>query len=245
MKKYKRLIYRFKNAIEVYEYLDGRYGARGAPRKKKKNITPELIKKRNQWNKERKARHLLQEYFQENDYFSDFTYKRENRPSDLKESGQQFAEAIKIIRREYRKRGEELRWISNHEVGTKGAWHIHVCINRIPDTDIILKKAWPYGMVNNKLMYEQGGFAELAKYITKTPETDTRLKESRYSHSRNMPLPEPEKEIVYTLGEPKEEEGFYLDKPSFHEGDNPFTGYKYRYYTLLKTPSLHGYHRRE
>lgn len=31
-----------------------------------------------------------------------------------------------------------------------------------------------------RLLYERGEFAELAAYITKTPETDPRLKESAY-----------------------------------------------------------------
>lgn len=245
MKKYKRLVYKFKNAIEVYEYLDGRYGARGAPRKKKKNITPEVMENRNQWNREKKARHLLRKYFKKNDYFSDFTYRKEMRPVDFVEAMKQLSDAVRIIRREYRKRDAELRWIANFEVGTRNAWHIHICINRIPDTDIILAQAWKCGQVINKLMYEMGEFADLAKYITKTPKTDSRLKASKFTRSRNMPLPEPEKEIVYELGEPKEEEGFYLDKPSFHEGDNPFTGYKYRYYTLLRVRPSPKPHRRE
>lgn len=245
MKKYKRLTYRFQNAIEVYEYLDGRYGARGAPRKKKRAVTPEEVENRNQWNRERKARHLLRKYYKKNDYFSDFTYKKEMRPVDLDEAKEHLSSVTRIIRREYRKRGEELRWMANIEVGTKNAWHIHICINRIPDTDIILAGAWAYGHVTNKLMYEMGEFADLAKYITKTPKTDSRLKASRFSRSRNMPLPEPEKEVVNDIGEPKEEEGFYLEKETFHEGDNSFTGYKYRYYTLLRLKPLPKHHRRE
>lgn len=234
MKLYKRVIHRFKNAIEVYEYLDGRYGARGEPRRKKEKPTPEQMDKRNQWNREKKARHKLRTYFDINDYFSCLTYRREDRPPDMQTAKKQFSDAIKIIRREYRKRGKELYWIRNIEVGTKGAWHIHICVNRIPDTDLILKKAWKFGCVTNKLMYEQGEFRELAEYITKTPKTDKRLKESSYSTSKNMPLPEPEVRKVKRLGKPKEVEGFYLDKPSFHEGENRVTGYPYRCYTLLR-----------
>ena len=48
LRKYIRKTYRFKNAIEIYEHLDGRYGARGAPRKEKIKATPEEVKKRNQ-----------------------------------------------------------------------------------------------------------------------------------------------------------------------------------------------------
>ena len=37
VKRYKRIIYTFKNSIEVYEYLDGKYGAPGKKRGKKRN----------------------------------------------------------------------------------------------------------------------------------------------------------------------------------------------------------------
>lgn len=234
MKLYNRITYEFPNAIEVYEYLDGRYGARGMPREKLRQVTPEMVAKRNQWNKERRARHRLRMYFDVNDYFSDFTYRKDARPPNMATAKEHYRKAIRKIRKEYQKRGYELYWLRNIEVGTKNGWHIHVCINRIPDTDIILAKAWPYGRVINQLMYEKGEFAELAAYITKTPATDPRLKDASFQPSRNMPLPEPKKKKVKRLGKPKEKEGFYLDKPSFHEGTNKFTGYPYRCYTLLR-----------
>lgn len=149
---------------------------------------------------------------------------------------EQFSKCIRQVRKEYRKRGYELKWIRNVEVGTKNGWHIHVIINRIPDTDIILQAAWPYGKVINTLMYEKGGFADLAAYITKTPATDPRLRESDYSASRNLPIPEPEKKIYRhwkTWKEIKVPAGYYLDKSSVKEGINPYTGYRYRSYSLL------------
>ena len=57
VKRYKRIIYTFKNSIEVYEYLDGKYGAPGKKRGKKRKLTEEAIRYRNQWNRERKVRH--------------------------------------------------------------------------------------------------------------------------------------------------------------------------------------------
>lgn len=122
-------------------------------------------------------------------------------------------------------------------MGTKGGWHIHLVINRIPDTDIILAKAWEYGKVINELMYKKGEFAKLAAYITKTPDTDTRLRESSYSTSKNLQVEEPEQKIYKhwkVWKEPKIPKGYYLDKESYHEGVNPVTGYKYREYTLIR-----------
>lgn len=238
VKRYKRLTYTFQNAIEVYEYLDGRYGARGIPRKKKKKPTPEQMENRNQWNRERKARHKLRTWMQVNDYLATLTYKKDERPPDMETAKEEFAKAIRYIRKEYKKRGQELRWMRNIELGKKGNWHIHLIVNRIQDTDIILKEAWQHGGVDFKLLYEMGEFADLAGYITKTPKTagkyNESLKETSYSASRNLPVQEPkEKRFVRWPKEPKEPKGYYLDKDSFHEGINEFTGYKYRYYTLI------------
>lgn len=234
---YKKKIYKFRNAIEIEEFHTARYGAPGQKRAKKKKATPEQIEKRNQYNKEKLARHRLREYFKVNDYFSTLTYRREERPEEMDQAKQHFSKFIRKVRKEYRKRGFELRWLRNIEVGTKNGWHIHIVINRIPDTDLILAGAWEKGSVKNTLIYEKGEFRELAAYITKTPRTDSRLRETSYSSSKNLPLPEPEEKTYSywkTWKEIKIQEGFYLDEDSFHEGVNPVTGYTYRVYTLLR-----------
>lgn len=235
---YKKKIYRFKNAIEIEEYHTARYGAPGQKREPRRIPTPEQMEKINQRNKEKKCRRKLRAHFDINDYFTDLTYAKDKRPGDMEEAKAHFKEFIRIVRREYRKRGEILKWIRNIEVGKRNAWHIHIVINRIPDTDIILRKAWRHGRVVNELLYEKGEFRELAAYITKTPLTDKRLRESSYSTSRNIPLPPPEEKTYNRWrtwkDEPRIPKGFYLDRETMYEGINPLTGYRYRTYTLLR-----------
>lgn len=238
-KRYKRLVYLFRDSVEIYEYLDGRYGAPGEKRREKKETTPEQMKKRNQWNRERKARHKLKTWFHENDYLALLTYRKGSRPPNMKAAKGHFQKMIRKVREGFRKNGYELRWMRNIEVGPKGGWHIHLIINRVPDTDLILKKAWPHGQVTFKHLYEEGGFADLAGYITKTPETANRyrekLVETSYSASRNLPVKEPKvKKLMRWPKKPREREGYYLDKASYYEGINPATGCRYRYYTLVK-----------
>lgn len=243
---------KFKNVWEVAEYHTAKYGAPGQKRQKKKKPTPEMMAKRNQYNRERLTRWRLLQYFAANDYFVTLTFGKKERPPDMETAKQLFRDFYMEVKKQYKKRGHEVRWIRNIEVGTRNAWHIHLVINRIPDTDIIIREAWPHGKVVNQLLYEKGEFRELAAYITKTPKTDSSLRETDYSTSRNMPLPEPEKKVYKHWGtwkafeEPKDREavdtdynvripkGFYLDKNSYHEGINPFTGYKYRTYTLIR-----------
>jgi len=234
---YKKKIYRFENAIEIEEYHTAKYGAPGQKRMPKKKATPEQIEKRNQYNREKRARHKLRKYFNTGDYYTDLTFRKEARPPDMKTTKALFSKFIRKVRREYQKRGYEFRWMRNIEVGTKGGWHIHIIINRIPDTDIILAKHWEHGKVINELLYAVGEFRKLAAYITKTPKTDSRLKESDYSSSKNMLLPEPEEKIYRrwkTWKDVKVPDGYYLDQDTYYEGENPVTRYQYRMYTLLK-----------
>ena len=101
---------------------------------------------------------------------------------------------------------------------------------------MIIAAAWKHGKVQNQLIHEKGEFRGLAAYITKTPKTDPRLKESNYSASRNLPIPEPEKKEYLrwkTWGKVRIPKGWYLDLESYYEGIN-IMGYRYRTYTLLR-----------
>ena len=101
---YKRKSYDLGDIREVMEYHNGRYGAPGMPREKKKKATPEQIRKVNQWNKERKCWRKMKLNFQENDYWVTLTYKLENRPQDMKEAAKDFERWRDKVRRQYRKR---------------------------------------------------------------------------------------------------------------------------------------------
>ena len=179
----------------------------------------------------------MREHFRENDYYVTLTYARDARPPDMEAAKRDFVKMARRLRREYASAGKSLKWIRNIEVGTKGAWHVHLVINRFPDLDSILQDVWPHGRVHYQLLHERGGFRELATYMTKTPKTDPRLKEASYSTSRNMPIPDPEIQIIGSRTWKKKPiipQGWYLDQESFWEGINPVTGYPYRTYTLLR-----------
>ena len=81
----KRVTHTFRKGdiLEVKEYHDGRYGARGLPREKKRKPTPEQMAVVNAMNKAETARHRLLEYFGKGDYFLTLTYRVEERPPDM------------------------------------------------------------------------------------------------------------------------------------------------------------------
>ena len=230
--------YKLKNVIEIEEYHTGRYGAPGQERKKKKKPTPEQMEKVNQMNREKECRRKLRQHFDVGDIFETLTYGKGERPPSMEAAKKDWSRFIRIVRREYKKRGQELKWIRNIEVGQRGAWHIHLVINRIPDSDLIIRKAWDHGKAIQQNLTEEGEFRRLAEYITKSPKTDKSLRETNYSSSRNLPIPAPERKVYNRWKTWKEEpripKGYYLDKDSMHEGENPVTGYRYRTYSLFR-----------
>lgn len=246
----KRKTYSFRGGdiIEVYEYHDGRYGAPGRMRQKKKKVTSEQMQKVNAIRKARKARHKLLEYFDERDIFATWTYRVADRPPDMKAALKDFQRAIRKVRRRYEKAGKVLYYIRNIERGTKGAWHAHLIINEIGNTAQIISDVWDKGSVyisrikhNDKVRGED--FAKLADYITKSQHTrekkkdgslaKPRVKESSYGCSRNMPLKPPKVEkLVRWRKEPRVKKGYYISR--YHEGINPATGFKYRRTTMIR-----------
>lgn len=234
---YLRKKYYFKDSIEVEENHSGRYGAPGERRTKRSKPTPEQIEKQNQKNKEKKIRRLIKKNFGENDYWLTFTYRAKERPPDMETAKQDITKFLRKLKREYKKRDSELKYIVCAEIGSRGGIHHHMIINRIEGTDLIVKKSWDKGGVNQKLMYEEGGFRELAEYIAKKTAEDNAIREKWYSRSRNLIIPEPERKVMSGRTwrkEPKPPKGYYLDKESLVEGINPVTNYKYRSYTFVK-----------
>lgn len=236
-----------KDILYVEENYDGKYGAKGKERLPKRKLTPEDVQRVNAWNKSKRARLRLMEYFSPGDLWVTFTYKPENRPPDMDTAKKQFLKMMDKLRKIYRKKGRVLFWIRNIERGTKGAWHIHCIINDIGNTASLVERAWPYGGVYvtqiRKSKCPEEDFQKLADYITKDEKTrekkqdgtlaNPRLSEASYSHSRNMPLPEPKpEELKRWPKKVKPKKGYYIAE--LFEGKNPVTGHNYRHYTLIR-----------
>lgn len=235
------------DVLDVLEYHDGRYGARGKKRLPRKKPTKEDMQKVNAWHKARRAKLRLIEYFNPGDLWVTLTYRLKERPQDMKTVVNQIAKMLRKVRNEYKKRGRELFWIRNIEKGTKGGWHIHLVINEIGDTASLLVRFWEYGQVTPIIIknspYYDEDFSSLANYITKDENTQAfkedgtpakpRIKEASYSHSRNMPLPDPKKKkLLRWQKEIKPKKGYYI--ANCFEGINPKTGFSYRRYTMIK-----------
>ena len=100
-----------KDILYVEENHDGKYGAKGKERLPKRKLTPEDVQRVNAWNKSKRARLRLMEYFSPGDLWVTFTYKPENRPPDMDTAKKQFLKMMDKLRKIYRKKGRVLFWI--------------------------------------------------------------------------------------------------------------------------------------
>ena len=49
------------------------------------------------------------------------------------------------LRRAYKKQGVPLKWMLHTEIGSRGGIHHHLIINRVTDSDLIIRRAWKKG----------------------------------------------------------------------------------------------------
>lgn len=237
-------VYKLRHAVEIEEYHSDRYRPPDGKRRKRSKPTPEQMEKTNHRQKVKKARRMIRNNFDVGDYYGTLTYAPENRPKDMKGCQKDLSNLIRKLRSAYKKKGVELKWMANIEVGKRGAWHIHIIINElvaddVPMTSGLIRKNWTKGSRNEKTLRADGGFKDLAEYLTKDNKSDPdHIVESKWSHSRNLTVPEPEIHKYVRRRTWKEDikvpSGYYLDKESVIETINPLTGWEYRSYSLLK-----------
>lgn len=237
--------YRFDGSIEIERSHTGRYGAGGMPRSKRKNPTKEEIARQNQKNRENHIRRILKANFKAaRDYWITFTYQKGKR-TDPQEVNEDLTKLIKKLKYQYQKRGAPCKWVARVEVGKRGAGHIHMVINRIPDADLIISEAWNLipgsGHIDLTMLRVKGEFKELAAYIVKRAENEeiapVQQTYSSYRRSRNLEVPKPRRRIIKTkklLTEPEPYKGYFIDKSSVVFGVNPITGYRYQHFTMIR-----------
>ena len=230
----------FPRSAEMWEYHDAKYGAPGQKRQPRRKATKKEIASHNRRNREKRCRWKLRANFTPDDVFVTCTCRKDMRPDDMAGMTAMVGGMMKELRKAYRKAGAELKWIRNIENGTRGAWHVHIVLNRAANVDVIaaLKKAWPYGSIVIKPMREEGDFEDLAAYLTKTPETDKGLREAKHWSSKNLLVPEPKEKTykrwkTFEGTDPKMiPKGWYVDKDSIVEGVNKY-GFHYRRFQLF------------
>lgn len=244
LKGYIERVYRFScsDSIEIERFHSGRYGAPNEKRQKRRKPTSEEVARQNQVNRKNRTRRYLKENFiAEEDLWLTFTYKKGTR-TDIQSVKRDFKRFIRWLKYQYGIRGHPLKWIAAFHVGSKGAGHFHMVLNRIPDYDIIVRELWKRiensGHVNMEILRTEGDFEQLAAYIVETKKANAEGQQaSEYSHSRNLVLPQPRKREIKSksmLDVPRPYKGYYVDPESIVSGRNPITGHLYQHFTMHK-----------
>lgn len=226
--------------IEVTKSLTKRVGVKY--RKSKERPTAEEMEKVNKKNAEKTLRLKINANFGEDDIFTTLTYRKDERASP-EQAKKNIKKLIDGLRKEFKRIGEELKYINVTEYKNK-AIHHHLIINHIEGKDVarMVRRLWRFGRPHFKFLDDTGQYKDLAAYLIK--ETSKTFKENdgghkqRYSCSRNLIMPTPKTEIVKKaakwLPDPKPIKGYYIDQDTVYNGIDPFTGREYQHYTMVK-----------
>lgn len=211
---------------------------KGEKRKPRENPTPKAVRKINMKNAIWILCALLNTYFQGGDLHLVLTYAKE---PDKRQAKKDLDKFIDDMRKHHKKSGRSLRWIAATEYKHKRIHHHFVCSKT--DLDIV-RKLWPHGWIKPVALDESGNYIRLAEYLIKETEKTFREDDSpnkqRYRRSRNMPVPESQRETVserVVKGGPKEPEGYYIDQDTVHTYDHAILGVEcLQYIAVSETP---------
>ena len=236
--------------IEIKEYAAGGYGAPGKRRKKKKNLSSEIVSKYNSKARERRLQNLILMNFQ-GGWHIILRYPKDDQPKDYEEAAYRFGRLRENISRELKKDGIPFKYIVVTEKGKReGHYHHHIIVeslwNKGIDMTALIRKKWEkYGTTSHSKLYDEGNYEDLAKYLAKS-DTKEEQQEVRkegknvcvYRCSRNLKKPEViSKEKYYgDMREPEAPAGWFVDIGSLIQGINPYTGKKYQRYFVKSTP---------
>lgn len=248
---YRQKKWEFRNSIEYEISYVGNCGAKGEKRTKREKATPEQMMKQNRLNRIKYVRRLIKNNFLPGDYWITLKYPKGTRKpvDEVKNDMKNF---IDNMRNAYKRQEEEFKYIYRVEIGKQGGIHIHIILNRNkgkPETDVLVERYWKFGRPYFGLLYEEGGYDQLASYLVKPQPEEQEENDylKKYHPSRNLKKPEPKiktyfRNTVRKIVEegPKAKEGFYIDRDTVVKGVNPYTGMSYIHYTEVRINPIRG-----
>lgn len=208
----------------------------GGRRRQKQKPTSEAVKKNNDRLAEKKLTRLINANFYPGDLHVTLTYAV---PVDPQEAEHQLGVWIRRIRRQFKKKGIEFKYVAvteykNHRI------HHHVVMNYI-DLNII-DMLWTQGRVRCTTLDQSRNYKALAEYLIK--ETQKTFREPgnaikrRWKSSRNLIRPVIKREWVSVRElwkDPKPIKGYQIDPDSIRRYQNPITGIEHLEYDMIAT----------
>ena len=234
--------------VEIERYYTNRYRKKSENRKPKQKPSSEQQRDANNRRAGKKLRRLINANFSPGDFHLILSYEKkpgdpEREPEDMKEDIRKF---LRAMRKEYKSEGRELKYIHVPEIGSRGARHHHLVINRI-DAELI-RRNWKYGFIQICPLDGSRNWRRLAAYLLKYScrviGTEYELSGKRWNASRNLIHPE-SKVTVITKRDyfrsipvvPRKYRGKYeVDKSTIESGEiaEEYGGYSFLRYTLMR-----------
>lgn len=211
------------------------------PRKKKREESPERIKKANLRKRTDRLRQLMNTNFNDKEFWSmTLTYRKGEEPGSIRQVRNDASDFVTRLRKTAALFGTELKFIYVIGAG-KHRRHVHITVNSLPDM-AIFRGCWTHGHVSMTPLYSDGQYRDLADYYIKnaqeTKEQEEELGEKpgrMFSCSQNLKQPVVEKRIIpgRIKDEPRTIPGYYLEKDSVYKGITSM-GFPLIRYTLIK-----------
>lgn len=225
---YVKKTYRYADIVEVHKHHTSRYGDH-RKRGRKRQETTETAKAANDRRRREHLFRILAANFKEGDSHVTLTYK--DNPEDAKKEISKF---LRVLRKETKKQGTELKYVYVTETGKRGKVHHHIVLN-ITDTALI-RKTWKAGGVKISPLYPDKDYEKLAEYLLKAQGEG----KNRYHGSRNLEIPQPVTEVIKANSwkeEPVPEAGYWIPKDSIVSDVNA-DGYPYQRYKMIRVDNV-------
>lgn len=203
----------------------------------RKNVTPEKVQKNNEKIAEKKLGRIINANFGKGSWHIILTYAEEVYSEICPGVAQkELKKFIARMRRACKRNGIEFRWIAVTEYENKRIHH-HFVTNAPLD---LVEQQWKNGHALGRPFDKRKNHTNLAAYLIKetrkTFRNDDSPVKSRYSHSRNLYIPEVRVERVsekQLFDEPKAFKGYYIDQDSIRRYEHPITGIPHLEYQMI------------
>ena len=207
----------------------------GEKRKKKSRPTAESVAAYNRRVSERDLMIKLHHNFKPGDLHVVLSYA--GKEPTAEEAKREVDNFLRRLRRYFKKRDTELKWILATECGEKRIHH-HLVVSQMDTYD--LDKLWTAGKAYPSHLDNSGDYRKLASYMIKQSDETFRTPEAfsrqRFSCSRTIKNPPAKVEEVNPSQldkDPKPIKGYYIDPNSIYIGVNPVTGIRYKEYIMV------------
>lgn len=230
------------DVIEIQKYQFGLFGAPGKIRGVRGRQS-EQAKKKNRKQRARYIQRLILTNFKPGDLHVILQYPKEARPETFEEGKERLRSFLKRIRKYYKQRGYECKYIAITERGKRRAvLHHHIILESIDENAMhtlpAISACWD-GYVKTSVMYEEGNFEKLAEYLVKEDGKEEN-KGASYTRSRNLKEPVTERKTIFRKEwdeSPTAPEGWYVD--GLENRTSSYTGRPCQRYFLKRIKGAH------